>query len=133
MKKIYQKRGSVVMAEEKKKTTSREEFDDEALAMLGLDGGGAKPKPKKPVFYFQDAGLVIPIWAVLTLERSIMWVQTPTVHPMYGIVINKGMEPSQSCPIGEKSMWYEKEEIAEQKFNLLVEEMNSTAFKVIKV
>ena len=121
------------MAEEKKKTTSREEFDDEALAMLGLDGGGVKPKPKKPVFYFQDAGLVIPIWAVLTLEKSITWVQKPTVHPMYGIVINKGMEPSQSCPIGEKSMWYEKEEIAEQKFNLLVEEMNSTAFKVIKV
>ena len=121
------------MSEEKKKATSREEFDDEALAMLGLDGGGAKPKPKKPVFYFQDAGLVIPIWAVLTLEKSITWVSKPTVHPMYGIVINKGMEPSQSCPIGEKSMWYEKEEIMEAKFALLVNEMNSTAFKVIKV
>lgn len=121
------------MAEEKKKATSREEFDDEALAMLGLDGGGAKPKPKKPVFYFQDAGLVIPIWAVLTLEKSMMYVEKPKSHPMYGIVINRGMEPSQNCPIGEKSMWYEKEETMEAKFKLLISEMNSTAFKVIKV
>lgn len=121
------------MAEEKKKTTSRDEFDDEALAMLGLDGGGAKPKPKKPVFYFEDAGLVIPIWAVLTLEKSIMYVDKPTTHPMYGIVINKGMELSQSFPIGEKAIWYEKEEIMKAKFEELVNEMNSTAFKVIKV
>ena len=28
------------MAQEKKKTTSRQEFDDEALATLGLDGSG---------------------------------------------------------------------------------------------
>ena len=121
------------MSEEKKKTTSREEFDGEALAMLGLGGGGAKRRPKKRGCYFQDAGLVIPIWAVLTLEKSVTWVHKPTVHPMYGIVINRGMEPSQSCPIGEKSMWYEKEEIMEAKFALLVNEMNSTAFKVIKV
>lgn len=121
------------MAEEKKKATSREEFDDEALAMLGLDGGGEKPKPKKPVFYFKDAGLVIPIWAVLTLEKSIRWVDKPDTHPEYGIVINRGMEPSQSCPIGEKSMWYAKEVTMEQKFQLIVDQMNSTAFKVINV
>lgn len=121
------------MAEKKKKATSREEFDDEALAMLGLDGGEGKPKPKKPVFYFQDMGLVIPIWAVLTLEKSIDWVQKPTTHAIYGIVINRGMEPSQNCPIGEKSMWFEKQEIMEQKFEAIVREMNSTAFKVINV
>lgn len=121
------------MAEKKKKTTSREEFDDEALAMLGLDGGGSKPKPKKPVFYFKDMGLVIPIWAVLTLEKSIDWVTKPTTHAIYGIVINRGMEPSLSCPIGEKSMWFEKQEIMEQKFEIIVDQMNSTAFKVIDV
>lgn len=120
------------MAEEKKKTTLREEFDDEALAMLGLDSEGRKPKPKKPVFYFKDAGLVIPIWAVLTLEKSIHWLDKPNTHPEYGIVINRGMEPSQSC-IGEKSMWYTKEAIMEQKFQLIIDEMNKTSFKVINV
>ena len=121
------------MAEEKKKTMSREEFDDEALAMLGLDGGGAKPKPKKPVFYFQDAGLVIPIWAVLTLEKDVKWEEKPKAHPVYGIVINRGMEPSQMCSIGEKAMWYEKEELRDSAYEAIIGEMNRTAFNVITV
>jgi len=110
---------------------SSEGFDDVTRQILGLDE--PKPKPKKPVFYFSDAGLVIPIWAVLTLEKSIDWKEKPQTHAVYGIVINRGMEPSQSCPIGEKSMWYEKEDVRDQKFETMIREMDSSAFKVIKL
>ena len=117
------------MAEQKKKDESKKDYDEESLALLGLDG--PKPKPKKPVFYFQRIGLVIPIWAVLTLEKDVKWEDKPKAHPVYGIVINRGMEPSQMCPIGEKAMWYEKEELRDQRYEEMVSMMDETNFKVI--
>lgn len=132
---MYQRRiCRMVKQEDKNKKQggdSSEGFDDETRQILGLDE--PKPKPKKPVFYFSDAGLVIPIWAVLTLEKSIDWKEKPQTHAVYGIVINRGMEPSQNCPIGEKSIWYEKENIRDQRFETMIQEMDSTAFKVIKL
>ncbi len=132
---MYQRRiCRMVKQEDKNKKQgcdSSEGFDDVTRQILGLDE--PKPKPKKPVFYFSDAGLVIPIWAVLTLEKSIDWKEKPQTHAVYGIVINRGMEPSQSCPIGEKSMWYEKEDVRDQKFETMIREMDSSAFKVIKL
>ena len=116
--------------EDKKKKQTESEYDDDVLAMLGLDGAG-KAKPKKPVFYFKEIGLVIPIWAVITLEKSIDWSRVPKTHAVYGIVINKGMEPSPSCPVGEKAMWYEKEELRNQRYEEMVRMMNETNFKVI--
>lgn len=119
------------MAETKKKDESKKDYDEESLELLGLDG--PKPKPKKPVFYFQRIGLVIPIWAVLTLEKDVKWEEKPKVHPVYGIVINRGMEPSQMCPIGEKAMWYEKEDLRDSAYEAIIGEMNRTAFNVITV
>ena len=116
--------------EDKKKKQTESEYDDDVLAMLGLDGAG-KAKPKKPVFYFKEIGLVIPIWAVITLEKSIDWSRVPKTHAAYGIVINKGMEPSPSCPVCEKAMWYEKEELRNQRYEEMIRMMNETNFKVI--
>lgn len=113
---------------EKKKSVTNE-YDEEALRLLGLDGEG-KQKPKKPVLYFKEAGLVIPVWGVLTLEKSIRWETKPKTRAVYGIVINQGMEPSQMCPVGEKSFWYEKENMRDEKFEDIVETMDSSAFKV---
>ena len=115
---------------DKKKKQTASAHDEDVLAMLGLDGAG-KAKPKKPVFYFKEIGLVIPIWAVITLEKSIDWSRVPKTHAVYGIVINRGMEPSQSCPVGEKAMWYEKEELRDQRYEEMVSMMNETNFKVI--
>ena len=117
------------MAEEKKDV--KKEYDDEALQLLGLDG--EKPKPKKPVFYFQEIGLVMPIWGLLTLEKEMRWEEKPKQHPVYCIVINRGMEPSQNCPIGEKCIIYEKENIRDKSYDEIVNAMESTAFKVIIV
>lgn len=117
------------MAEEKKDV--KKEYDDEALQLLGLDG--EKPKPKKPVFYFQEIGLVMPIWGLLTLEKEMRWEEKPKQHPVYCIVINRGMEPSQNCPIGEKCITYEKENIRDKSYGEIVNAMESTAFKVIIV
>lgn len=111
-----------------------EEWDDETLAMLGLGSDGEeKPRPKKPVFHFRDAGIVVPVWAVMTLEKSIQWVEKPRTHPIYGIVINRGLDPTPQCPIGEKSMWYEKEEVRDRAFDAMLGEMASSAFKVISL
>ena len=41
------------------------------------------------------------------------------------------MEPSQSCPVGEKAMWYEKEELRDQRYEEMVSMMDETNFKVI--
>ena len=122
--------GGIDMAQKTKKEITKQ-YDDDALQLLGIDGGGEKPKPKKPVFYFKEIGLVIPIWGVLTLEKSIDWSSVPQTHAVYGIVINRGMEPSQSCPVGEKAMWYEKEEVRDQRYEEMISMMNETNFKVI--
>lgn len=115
------------MAQENNK--SREDYDEESLSLLGLDS--PKPKPKKPVFHFKEFGLVIPVWGVLTLEKDLMWLEKPRVRPVYGIVINRGMEQSQMCPIGEKSMWYEKESKRDADYDKIIEEMKRTTFNVI--
>ena len=41
------------------------------------------------------------------------------------------MEPSQSCKEKKKAMWYEKEELREQRYEEMVSMMNETNFKVI--
>ena len=118
--------------DDKKKQQTESEYDDDVLAMLGLDGPG-KAKPKKPVFYFREIGLVMPIWGLLTLEKEMRWEDKPKQHPVYCIVINRGMEPSQNCPIGEKCITYEKENIRDKSYDEIVDAMESTAFKVIIV
>ena len=119
------------MAETKKKDESKKDYDEESKTIKRIDS--PKPKTKKPVFYFQRIELVIPIWAVLTLEKDVKWEDKPKAHPVYGIVINRGMEPSQMCPIGEKAMWYEKEVIRDSAYEAIIKEMNRTAFNVITV
>ena len=122
--------------EEKKKKNNNDskstEYDEEALRLLGLDGTTGKQKPKKPVLYFPDAGLVIPVWGVMTLEKTFEWAKNP-IRIIYGIVINKGLETSAMCPVGEKSLWFEKEKLRDERFNEIIGAMDSSNFKVITV
>lgn len=122
------------MAKKKEESTTSKEYSVDDLLLLGLKGGdgdGEKKKPKRPMFYFSEAGLVVPPWAIITIELQIKWEDKPKVRPVYGIVMNRGLEPSQSCPIGERSIWYEREEQQKRAFNQIIETMDDEMFKVI--
>ena len=110
---------------------TEDEYDEEALDLLGLDE--EEKRPKKPMFFFQSIGLLMPVWGVLTLEREMRWEEKPRMHPIYCIVINRGMEPSQMTPIGERCLTFEKEETMVRKYNEILGAMSETAYKVITV
>ena len=95
---------------------------DIIAALLGgtVEDGEKKPK-KRPYLHFKEFGLVIPFWAIVSVEKN---EQMRTVHNrlhwMYEIIINRGIESSPNMPFGEKTLGYEKEEIRDAKFDALI-------------
>lgn len=112
-----------------KKAPETPEVSDEAVADLFGEMLGTKKPKKRPMLYFADAGLVMPPWALVTIELDTMFVERPKAGFKYGIVINRGMESSPGNPVGEKSVWYDTPELAQSKLELIMEQMKTLNYE----
>lgn len=84
---------------------------------------------KRPMIYFERENLIMPIWGILTIEKDWGFTNRST---LYTIVINKGLEPSERCPIGEKIFTFEVEKARDAKFNDIKNAMEEWCeFKVL--
>lgn len=108
-----------------KKTETQEKSNksqDIIAAMLGGTETGEEKKPRKrPYLHFKEFGLIIPCWAIVSVEKN---EQFRTIYSntylMYEIVINRGLESSPNMPFGERALSWRNESVRDAKFEALV-------------
>ena len=84
------------------------------------------------VIFLPDFGLFVSIFDISTIEKDMRFVEHPRPRWQYGITINKGIT-SQKIVVQDKSVWFEKEEYRDKRFNTLMEKLEDFGFKVISV
>lgn len=110
-----------------KKTETQEKSPKKSVSLdallaaaMGEDGEGKKPK-KRPYLHFKEFGLVIPFWAIVSVEKNErMRTVHNGLHWMYEIIINRGVESSPNMPFGERALSWNNEEVRDAKFEALV-------------
>ncbi len=92
----------------------------EALLAAAEEEAEKKPK-KRPYLHFKDFGLVIPFWAIVSVEKNEQFrLRNSKTILMYEIVFNRGVESSPNMPFGEHTLSWEREEVRDAKFDALV-------------
>ena len=106
--------------ETQEKSTKKSVSLETLLAAAMGEDGEKKPK-KRPYLHFKEFGLVIPFWAIVSVEKSQEMVQRSGKYVwVHEIIINRGMESSPNMPFGERTLSWGKEEIRDAKFDALV-------------
>lgn len=118
--------------ETQEKSTKKSVSLETLLAAMGEDGE-KKPK-KRPYLHFKEFGLVIPFWAIVSVEKN---EQMRTIHNrlqwMYEIIINRGVESSPNMPFGERTLSWEKEEIRDAKFDALIKTLGEHNYELNEI
>lgn len=106
--------------ETQEKSTKNSVSLETLLASAMGEDGEKKPK-KRPYLHFKEFGLVIPFWAIVSVEKN---EQLRTIHSKvqwaYEIIINRGVESSPNMPFGEHALSWNKEELRDAKFDALI-------------
>ena len=93
----------------------------ETLLSAAMGEDGEKKPKKRPYLHFKEFGLVIPFWAIVSVEKN---EQLRTIHNRtqweYEIIINRGVESSPNMPFGEHALSWNKEELRDAKFDALI-------------
>ena len=103
-------------------TQSKSKLSQDFLA--ALLGGEEEKKPKKrPYLHFKDFGLVIPFWAIVSVEKAEEFRHSNigTLRHCYELIINRGIESSPNMPFGERVLCYETVELRDAKHAALIE------------
>lgn len=89
---------------------------------------------RKYVVHFPDFGITMSLFGIESIDKDMRFVDNLN-HPrwQYGITINKGIEPSQRFPIVDKSVWFEKEEVRDKRYDDIITSLVELGFKVITV
>lgn len=106
----------------------------ETLLAAAMGEDGEKKPKKRPYLHFKEFGLVIPFWAIVSVEKN---EQMRTIHNrlhwMYEIIINRGVESSPNMPFGERTLSWEKEEIRDAKFDVLVKTLGEHNYELNEI
>ena len=88
---------------------------------------------KKTVINFSEEGIVISAYDLHTIEKDMRFVENPKAHFEFGIIINKGLEPGQFVKKADIAMWYMTEEVRDEKYERLLQLLESEGLSVIQV
>lgn len=119
--------------ETQEKSTKKSVSLETLLAAAMGEDGEKKPK-KRPYLHFKEFGLVIPFWAIVSVEKSQEMVQRSGKYVwMHEIIINRGVESSPNMPFGERTLGWEKEEIRDAKFDALVKTLGEHNYELNEI
>ena len=117
---------------QEKSTKKSVSFETLLAATMGEDGE-KKPK-KRPYLHFKEFGLVIPFWAIVSVEKSQEMVQRSGKYVwVHEIIINRGVESSPNMPFGEHTLSWEKEEIRDAKFDALTKTLGEHNYELNEI
>lgn len=105
------------------KTQTQEKFSQE-------NEEEKKPK-KRPFFLFQDFGLLVAFWNIISVEKEQEYFKGQGW--LYGIVLNKGIESSPNQPFGERKIWYPSYAVREAKFEEIIKAMTEHNYEFTKI
>lgn len=119
--------------ETQEKSTKKSVSLETLLGLATGEDGEKKPK-KRPYFYVKDFGLIMPFWAVVSLEKSCELKQVGTRMVWYHeIIINRGIESSPNMPFGEHVLFWENEAVRDAKFDAIREAMKDHNYEFSEV
>lgn len=132
---IPEKSGKPEFQNKKMKTTikSAKDYENEEDDNIPVDEEDEKKRINKTVILFSEEGIVIPAYDLHSIEKDMRFVEKPTAHWEFGIVINKGLEQGQFVKKADVSMWYSTEEVRDEKWEKLMSILKSEGLNVINV
>lgn len=96
-----------------------------------------KPQYIKTAISIPDAGIVLLLQDVNSIEKTFKLQSSDyypdRVTPLYGIVINRAIEPSMRIPKTDIELWYEREEVRDQRYEKMLKALKEAGFKFIEV
>lgn len=87
----------------------------------------------KTMINFVDEGIVISAADLHSMEKEQKFVERPTPHFEYGIIINKGVQQSQFAKRTDVELWYVKEEVRDRHFDNMLDTLKQEGIKVINI
>lgn len=91
----------------------------------------------KSMISFPQEGINISLFGIETIEKDFRIKESnyggENVTVQYGIVINKGMEPSMRYPRVNVDVWFDSEEVRDQRYENMLTKLKQAGFKFIDV
>lgn len=91
----------------------------------------------KSMISFPEEGINISLFGIETIEKDFRIKESnyggENVTVQYGIVINKGMEPSMRYPRVNIDVWFDSEEVRDQRYDNMMAKLKQAGFKFIEV
>lgn len=101
------------------------------------DDGEKEERYIKSMINFPEEGINISLFGIETIEKDFRIKESnyggENVTVQYGIVINKDMEPSMRYPRVNVDVWFDSEEIRDQRYNNMLTKLKKAGFKFIEV
>lgn len=91
----------------------------------------------KSMISFPQEGINISLFGIETIEKDFRIKESnyggENVTVQYGIVINKDMEPSMRYPRVNVDVWFDSEEVRDQRYENMLTKLKQAGFKFINV
>lgn len=91
----------------------------------------------KSMISFPQEGINISLFGIETIEKDFRIKESnygsELVIVQYGIVINKGMESSMRYPRVNIDVWFDSEEVRDQRYDNMMTKLKQAGFKFIEV
>lgn len=91
----------------------------------------------KSMISFPEEGINMSLFGIETIEKDFRIKESnygsENVIVQYGIVINKGMEPSMRYPRVNIDVWFDSEEVRDQRYDNMMAKLKQAGFKFIEV
>lgn len=91
----------------------------------------------KSMISFPQEGINISLFGIETIEKDFRIKESnyggENVTVQYGIVINKDMEPSMRYPRVNVDVWFDSEEVRDQRYENMLTKLKQAGFKFIDV
>lgn len=86
---------------------------------------------------FPEEGINISLFGIETIEKDFRIKESnyggDNVTVQYGIVINKGMEPSIRYPRVNIDIWFDSEEVRDRRYQNMITKLKKEGFKFIEI
>lgn len=110
---------------------------DESNARYNNDDDEKEERYIKSMICFPEEGINISLFGIETIEKDFRIKESnyggENITVQYGIVINKGMEPSMRYPRVNIDVWFDCEEVRDQRYNNMMAKLKQAGFKFIEV
>lgn len=91
----------------------------------------------KSMISFPQEGINMSLFGIETIEKDFRIKESnygsENVNFQYGIVINKGMEPSMRYPKVNVDVWFDSEKVRDQRYDNMIAKLKQAGFKFIEV